>query len=41
MARMADSRGAYRVLVGGPREGGHLEDLGIGCSIVLKLKVVV
>ena len=36
VARMGDRRGAYRVLVGGPREGGHLEDLGIGCSIVLK-----
>ena len=36
VARIGERRGAYRILGGGQREGGHLEYLGIGCSIVLK-----
>ena len=36
MARVGDRKGAYRVLVGDLREGDHLEDLGVGGSIILK-----
>jgi hypothetical protein len=34
---MAETRGAYRALVGGNlREGGHVEDPGIDGRIILK-----
>jgi hypothetical protein len=33
---MSERRGAYRVLVGKPEEGGHLEDPGIDVRIILK-----
>jgi hypothetical protein len=36
MARMAERTGACRVLVGKPEEKRHLEDLGVGGSLVLK-----
>jgi hypothetical protein len=35
-ASMGDSRGAYRVLVGGWRDGDHLEDPGVIGRIILK-----
>ena len=34
VARIEDSRGAYRVLVGGPREGDHSEDLDVDEMII-------
>ena len=33
---MGDRRGAYRVLVGKPREGDHLKDLDVDGRIILK-----
>ena len=35
IASMGDRRGAYRVLVGKPRERDHLEDLGVDGRIKL------
>jgi hypothetical protein len=31
-----DKRNAYKILVGKPAEGDHLEDLGIGGRIMLE-----
>jgi hypothetical protein len=36
VARMGESRGAYRVLVGSFKEGDHLENGGIDGRIILK-----
>jgi hypothetical protein len=36
VARMGESRGAYRVLWGNLREGGHLEDPVVDGRIILK-----
>jgi hypothetical protein len=36
VARMGKRRGAYRVLVGKPEGGDHLEDQGVGGRIILK-----
>ena len=36
VARMGERRGAYGVLVGKPEGGDHLEDQGVGGSIILK-----
>jgi len=36
VARMGESRGVYRVLVGQPDERDHLEDPGIGARIILR-----
>jgi hypothetical protein len=33
---MGENRGAYRVLVGNVREGGHLEEAGVDGRIILK-----
>ena len=33
---MGESRGAYRVLVGKPEGGDHLEDPGVGGRIILR-----
>lgn len=34
VARMEESRGAYRVVVGIPEEKNHLEDLGVNESMI-------
>jgi hypothetical protein len=36
VARMGEKRGAYRILVGDPREGHHLGDPGVDGRIILK-----
>jgi hypothetical protein len=36
VAPMWERRGAYRVLVGNPREGDHFEDPGVDGRIILK-----
>jgi hypothetical protein len=36
VARMGESRGAYRALVGKPEGGNHLEDPGVDGRIILK-----
>jgi hypothetical protein len=36
VAHMAESRGAYRILVGRPEGRNHLEDPGIDGRIILK-----
>jgi hypothetical protein len=36
VARMGEGRGVYRVLIGGPGEKSHWEDLGVGGRITLR-----
>jgi hypothetical protein len=36
VARMGEKRGAYRILMGRPEEGGHLGDPGVGGRIILR-----
>jgi hypothetical protein len=35
--RIGEKRGAYRVLMGNPKQRGHLEDLRVDGNIILKL----
>jgi hypothetical protein len=36
VARMGEGRGAYRVLVGGPKARDHWKDVGVGRRITLR-----
>jgi len=36
VVRIGERRGAYRVLMGNPKQRGHLEDLRVDGNIILK-----
>jgi len=36
VVRIGERRGVYRVLMGNPKQGGHLEDLRVDGNITLK-----